>query len=125
VGRGVLLAKLRFAIQQAIAEADLLSTQSVVLVQAVTLFLTAVRREDNTRFLWSMTSMVIRIGQYLGLHRDGAQLGMTSFDTEMRRQLLWHILLLDMRSSEEYDMETTAIFQRICTTPNFLPIWMI
>jgi hypothetical protein len=102
VGQGVLLAKFRFAVQQAIAEADLLSTQSTVLVQAVVLFLTAVRREDDTRFVWSMTSMIVRIGQYLGLHRDGAQLGMTSFDTEMRRRLWWHILLLDMRSSEEH-----------------------
>lgn len=106
VGHGVLLAKFRFAVQQAIAEADLLSTQSTVLVQAVVLFLTAVRREDNTRFVWSMTSMVVRIGQYLGLHRDGAQLGMTSFDTEMRRRLWWHILLLDMRSSEEHGTDS-------------------
>ncbi|RDK36446.1 hypothetical protein M752DRAFT_187146, partial [Aspergillus phoenicis ATCC 13157] len=102
VGRDVLLTKFRFAVQQAIAEADLLSTQSTVLLQAVVLFLMTVRREDNTRFVWSMTSMVVRIGQYLGLHRDGAQFGLTPFNTEMRRRLWWHILLLDMRSSEEH-----------------------
>lgn len=102
VGRDILLSKFRFAVQQAIAEADLLSTQSTVLLQAVVLFLMTVRREDNTRFVWSMTSMVVRIGQYLGLHRDGAQFGLTPFNTEMRRRLWWHILLLDMRSSEEH-----------------------
>lgn len=102
VTRDVLLIKFRFAVQQAIAEADLLSTQSTVLLQAVVLFLMTVRREDNTRFVWSMTSMVVRIGQYLGLHRDGDQFGLTSFNTEMRRRLWWHILLLDMRSSEEH-----------------------
>lgn len=102
VGRDVLLTKLRFAVQQAIAKADLLSTQSTVLLQALVLFLMTVRREDNTRFVWSMTSMIVRIGQYLGLHRDGAQFGLTSFNTEMRRRLWWHILLLDMRSSEEH-----------------------
>ncbi|PCG89223.1 Transcription factor [Penicillium occitanis (nom. inval.)] len=102
VARDVLLTKFRFAVQQAIAEADLLSTQSTVLLQAVVLFLMTVRGEDNTRFVWSITSMVVRIGQYLGLHRDGDQFGLTSFDTEMRRRLWWHILLLDMRSSEEH-----------------------
>lgn len=102
VARDVLLTKFRFAVQQAIAEADLLSTQSTVLLQAVVLFLMTVRREDNTRFVWSMTSMVVRIGQYLGLHRDGDQFGLTPFNTEMRRRLWWHILLLDMRSSEEH-----------------------
>ncbi|KAJ5330331.1 hypothetical protein N7476_000114 [Penicillium atrosanguineum] len=106
VGRVVLLSKFRFAVQQAIAEADLLSTQSTMLVQAVVLFLTAVRREDNTRFVWSMTSMIVRIGQYLGLHRDGSQLGLTSFETEIRRRLWWHIVMLDMRSSEEHGTDS-------------------
>ncbi|OXV08601.1 hypothetical protein Egran_03640, partial [Elaphomyces granulatus] len=44
----------------------------------------------------SMTSVVVRIAQGFGLHLDGADAGLTPFDTEMRRRLWWrNISVLD------------------------------
>ncbi|CAG8909464.1 unnamed protein product [Penicillium egyptiacum] len=92
----------RFATEQALAKAGFLNTQSLVLLQAAVLFLVCVRREDDSKFVWSMTSIVLRLAQSLGLHRDGSNFALKPFETEMRRRLWWHISLLDVRSSEDH-----------------------
>lgn len=44
-----------------------------------------------------MNGLVIRIAQKMGLHRDGEQLGLKPFETEMRRRLWWQIILVDAK----------------------------
>lgn len=92
----------RFAVEQALARANLLNTQSLVLLQAAVLFLICVRREDDSKFVWSMSSIILRLAQGLGLHRDGTNFALKPFETEMRRRLWWHICLMDIRSSEDH-----------------------
>jgi hypothetical protein len=100
--RAAVVKRYRFATEQALARAGLLNTQSLVLLQAAVLFLVCVRREDDSKFVWSMTSVVLRLSQSLGLHRDGTNFALKPFETEMRRRLWWHISLLDVRSSEDH-----------------------
>lgn len=95
----------QFAVEQAMARANLLNTQSVVLIQAVVLFLSALRNEDASRTAWSMTALIFHIAQAMGLHRDGASFGLRPLETEIRRRLWWHICLLDIRSSEYHGCE--------------------
>lgn len=96
----------QFAVEQAMARANLLNTQSVVLIQAVVLFLSALRNEDASRTAWSMTALIFHIAQAMGLHRDGESFGLRPLETEIRRRLWWHICLLDIRSSEYHGCET-------------------
>lgn len=98
--------RFRFATEQALAKANFLNTQSSMLLQAAVLFLIGVRREDDTKFVWSMTALVLRLAQGLGLHRDGTKFGLKPFETEMRRRLWWHIGLLDIRSSEDHGTDS-------------------
>ncbi|KAJ5206849.1 Transcription factor [Penicillium cf. griseofulvum] len=100
--RATAVKRYRFATEQALAKAGFLNTQSLVLLQAAVLFLVCVRREDDSRFVWSMTSIVLRLAQSLGIHRDGTNFALKPFETEMRRRLWWHISLLDIRSSEDH-----------------------
>ncbi|KAJ5347475.1 uncharacterized protein N7506_000728 [Penicillium brevicompactum] len=100
--RTVAVKRYRFATEQALAKAGFLNTQSLVLLQAAVLFLVCVRREDDSKFVWSLTSIVLRLAQGLGLHRDGTNFALKPFETEMRRRLWWHISLLDVRSSEDH-----------------------
>ncbi|KAJ6144381.1 hypothetical protein N7470_008276 [Penicillium chermesinum] len=100
--RATLVRRYRFAVEQALARANFLNTQSMVLLQAAVLFLTSIRREDDSKFNWSMDGLVVRIAQGLGLHRDGTNFGLKPFETEMRRRLWWHICLMDIRSSEDH-----------------------
>lgn len=100
--RKLAVKRYRFAVEQALAKAGFLNTQSLVLLQAAVLFLVCVRREDDSKFVWSMDSLILRLAQGIGLHRDGTNFALKPFETEMRRRLWWHICLMDMRSSEDH-----------------------
>ncbi|GKZ25201.1 hypothetical protein AbraIFM66951_000541 [Aspergillus brasiliensis] len=94
-----------FAVEQALARADLLNTQSITLLQAAVLYLFALRNEDDSRTVWSLTALIFHIAQAMGLHRDGIVFGLKPIETELRRRLWWHICLLDARSSEYHGCE--------------------
>lgn len=100
VSREVALRHYQYAVQQAMARADFLNTQSVTLLQAVVLFLSALRNVDASRRTWSLTALVFHIARAMGLHRDGTAFGLPPLETELRRRLWWHICFLDIRSSE-------------------------
>lgn len=100
--RSFAVKRYRFAVEQALAKANLLNTQSIVLLQAAVLFLICVRREDDSKFVWSMNSVILRLAQGLGIHRDGTNFALKPFETEMRRRLWWHICLMDIRASEDH-----------------------
>ncbi|PSR78258.1 fungal-specific transcription factor domain-domain-containing protein, partial [Coniella lustricola] len=95
-------ARYRFAVEQAMARADLLNTHSLVLLQAVVLFLSALRSHSDSRASWSLTTVIFHLAQAMGLHRDGAVFGLSPFETEIRRRLWWHICILDSRSSDHH-----------------------
>lgn len=102
LARDVAVERYRFAVEQALARADLLNTQSMVLLQAAVLFLSALRNQDDSRTTWSLTVLVFHIAQAMGLHRDGTAFGVRPFETELRRRLWWHILILDSRASDQH-----------------------
>ncbi|KAF4966219.1 hypothetical protein FSARC_6104 [Fusarium sarcochroum] len=95
------ISQFRFALEQALAKANLLNTTNMAILQAFVIYLTVVKCHDDSRFCWTLTSLLVRMGQALGLHRDGQQLGLSPFEVEMRRRLWWSIVSLDLRSSEE------------------------
>ncbi|TVY44870.1 Bikaverin cluster transcription factor [Lachnellula occidentalis] len=109
ISKGLLLKQYRFGTEQALARAGLLNTNEIVTVQAFVLFLVCVRRHDDTRFVWSMTGLAIRVAQALGLHRDGAKFGLPPFDTEMRRRLWWQVCILDIRASEDHGSDPSIL----------------
>lgn len=43
----------------------------------------------------------------MGLHRDGERLGLSPFQSEIRRRLWWHLLSRDGRAGEDYGLENT------------------
>lgn len=109
VERASTLRKYRFAAEQAFARANFLNTQDIMVLQAMTLFLIAVRRSDDSRFVWTLTGLLIRIATSLGVHRDGAQFGLSPFETEIRRRLWWQICTLDVRTSEDHGCDPSIV----------------
>ncbi|KAK6865452.1 bikaverin cluster-transcription factor [Apiospora arundinis] len=105
VPREQALTHFRFAVEQSLARANLLNTQSMTLLQAATCFVLALRNEDDSRTPWSLASLIYHTAQTMGLQRDGTHFGLKPFETEMRRRLWWHICLLDNRSSEYHGFE--------------------
>lgn len=55
-----------------------------------------------------MDGLAIRIAHALGLHREGKRLGLTPFQSEIRRRLWWHLLSRDIRAGEDYGLESTS-----------------
>jgi hypothetical protein len=104
-----LLKQYRFGCEQALARAGFLNTNEIVTVQAFVLFLVCVRRHDDTRFVWSLTGLALRIAQGLGLHRDGTRFNLAPFDTEMRRRLWYHVIILDLRAAEDHGSDPSIV----------------
>jgi Fungal specific transcription factor domain len=60
----------------------------------------ASRQLYNAQSLWLLTGLANRMGQTIGLHREGSLKGVSPFDTEMRRRLWSQILIMDSRSAQ-------------------------
>ncbi|KAI1424524.1 fungal-specific transcription factor domain-containing protein [Xylaria sp. FL1777] len=105
-----LIARYRFATEQALAKANCVTSSELVVLQAFVLFLILVRRYDDTKFSSALTGLVVKIAQSLGLHRDGTHFdNISPFDVEMRRRLWWAICVLDLRSAEDQGCELTVV----------------
>lgn len=102
------LEKFRFAVEQALARGDLLSTRDMTMLQAAVLFLSALPNEQDSRAAWSLTSLIYHIARTIGLHRDGTKFGLKPFEIELRRRLWWQICIIDSRSSEYHCNEPIA-----------------
>lgn len=100
--RETVITRYRFAVEQSLARANILNSQSLIVLQAMVLFLICVRRQDDTRYVWTLAAIVQRIAQGMGLHRDGTTFSLKPFETEMRRRLWWHICILDIRAAEDH-----------------------
>lgn len=53
----------------------------------------------DRHYIWISNGVLVRIAQKLGYHRDGEQLNLTSFETEMRRRIFWQMLMHDSKSA--------------------------
>lgn len=113
--RSVLLSRYRFALEQALARANFLTTEEIVVLQALVIFLICLRRNSDARVIWTLTGLVVRISQTMGIHRDGSHFGLPPFAIEMRRRLWWQICILDVRASEDHGCDPTIIEQTFDT----------
>ncbi|KAF2465369.1 uncharacterized protein BDR25DRAFT_346238 [Lindgomyces ingoldianus] len=107
--RSSLLEKYRFALEQALARANFLYCDETIILQAFVIFLNIIRRNDDARKIWTLTGLVVRIAQTLGIHRDGSHFGLPPFEIEMRRRLWWQVCILDARASEDHGCDPTIV----------------
>lgn len=107
--RNTLLQRYRFGLEQALARANFLYCDEVVILQAFVIFLVLLRRNDDARKIWTLTGLVVRIAQTLGIHRDGSHFNLPPFEIEMRRRLWWQVCILDARSSEDHGCDPTIV----------------
>jgi len=106
VEKSILINQFRFACEQSLAKADFLTSTDIVVAQALALFLVLVRRHDETRFAWTLTAVLVRIAQSMGLHREGTSfVGLKPFEIEMRRRLWWALCVIDLRGAEDQGTE--------------------
>jgi hypothetical protein len=107
--RTTLLQRYRFGLEQALARANFLYCDEIIILQAFIIFLILLRRNDAARKIWTLTGLVVRIAQTLGVHRDGSHFKLPPFEIEMRRRLWWQVCILDARSSEDHGCDPTIV----------------
>ncbi|CAD6571186.1 MAG: hypothetical protein ASARMPRED_004233 [Alectoria sarmentosa] len=87
--------------ESALSNADLLSTKEIGTLQALVIFLTTVRSNDDTMFAWTLFSVAVRLGHSLTLHRESTWSSISPFTREIRRRLWWQMVDLDVRGLED------------------------
>ncbi|KAM3513140.1 hypothetical protein MY11210_003165 [Beauveria gryllotalpidicola] len=100
--------KFRVGFEQAMASAGFLTNPTLILVQAIVIFLFLARRHDSPRFVWMMTGIAIRMAQAIGLHRDGSHFSnLTPYEVEIRRRVWWALCMIDARASGDQGTDLT------------------
>ncbi|EXM14221.1 Zn2-C6 fungal-type DNA-binding domain [Fusarium oxysporum f. sp. vasinfectum] len=86
------LHRYKVGLEQALAQADFLENPTLALLHAVAIYLAALRAHNSGRSVWIINGLALRAAQSIGLHRDGKKLGLSPFESEIRRRL-WCKLL--------------------------------
>lgn len=116
--KAVLIRRYHSAVRSALLRANFTSSLDILLVQAFALYLLSVRQYHEPSSLWILTGTAIRLGQRLGLHRDGTLVGLSPFDTEIRRRVWWRLLALDGQTAELCGAGLSVVFPRYdCKRP--------
>ena len=98
--KGILIRRYHTAVRSALLRANFTSSLDLLLVQAFALYLLSVRQYHEPNSLWILTGTAVRLGQRIGLHRDGSLVGLSPFETEIRRRMWWRLLALDGQTAE-------------------------
>ena len=73
------------------------------------------RHHSGGRSGWTLTGLLIRAAQSIGLHRDGEHFRLSPLDCEIRRRLWWQILGSDARVAEDHGLSVGG-FVGFCDT---------
>lgn len=98
--RETLLSHYTSATKWALSRAKFMGTTSIVVLQALVLHIFSVRNLYGPRTVWTLTGVAIRIAEGIGLHHDGASLGVPPFEAEIRARIWWQLKMHDFRATE-------------------------
>ena len=114
--QSVMLTRMQCATRDALIRAGLLKSSNLMVLQAFMLFLMSMRHRYDSHTLWMLAGVATRLAQRIGLHRDGLDLKLPPFETEMRRRLWWSIIVMEARAGEFCDVGQFGIRNMTWTT---------
>ncbi|KAK4062660.1 transcriptional regulator family: Fungal Specific TF [Trichoderma aggressivum f. europaeum] len=97
----VLLKRYQIALDRLLVTPDFMKRPDVTGLQALAIYVTCSRANELGRPVWVLNGLMIRLARSIGLHRDGASLKLSLFESEMRLRLWWHLCVLESRASED------------------------
>ncbi|OAA58987.1 c6 zinc finger domain containing protein [Niveomyces insectorum RCEF 264] len=74
-----------------------MKTYDLETLQALVIYLISLQGRYNRHAAWILNGVVLRTAQKMGLHRDGEALGLSPFETEIRRRVWWQIIMVDIK----------------------------
>ncbi|OOQ84245.1 C6 transcription factor domain-containing protein [Penicillium brasilianum] len=115
--RSTMIQRFHAAARQALVNASFLKTTEIAVLQAFYLYLLSSRYAYDPHTYWILTGISARIGQRIGLHRDGENLGLSPFEVELRRRLFYQIFPHDSRASQSAGIDYISLPQAWDTRP--------
>ncbi|CAG8877567.1 unnamed protein product [Penicillium nalgiovense] len=95
----IIVAEFQQETESALAKADFVTTNDLTVLQAYIISLLAARSQDQSRRVWTMLSMALRVGQALSLHVPQPPFTVRPFEHEMRKRAWLGIGVLDVAAS--------------------------
>ncbi|EXM14109.1 hypothetical protein V3481_007357 [Fusarium oxysporum f. sp. vasinfectum] len=102
------LLRYRMCLEQSLAQADFLDNPTLTLLQALAIYGAALRVHSSGRAVWIINGLALRSAQSIGLHRDGSSLGLSPFESEIRRRVWWYFQERDSRGAEDYGLQNPS-----------------
>ncbi|CAH0046249.1 unnamed protein product [Clonostachys solani] len=93
------LRRLHVGTKTALAKLDFLNNYDMVVLQTLLLYFFSLENTYNSHATWILGGLIVRLAQKMGYHRDGETLGLTPYETEMRRRIWWQIVLQDSKNA--------------------------
>ncbi|KAF2726527.1 hypothetical protein EJ04DRAFT_480318, partial [Polyplosphaeria fusca] len=118
--REELLLQYRSATEGALGAAGWMTTQEMVVLQALLLFIVSriYSPPNNVRVTWMLCNMALGLAQTMGMHSYNASLSLCRVGSETSRRIWWTLCLLANRISEECGLEASLPL----TMDNLLPL---
>ncbi|RHZ46910.1 uncharacterized protein CDV56_100354 [Aspergillus thermomutatus] len=107
--RTLLLSRYRTGVEHSLLKANFLNSVDMTVLQAFALYLICGRRDENGPDVCALVGVAIGTAMRIGLHTDGAAMGLAPFEVEMRRRLWWQICTLDVRIAEDHGLEPSIM----------------
>ncbi|KAJ5259505.1 hypothetical protein N7478_012486 [Penicillium angulare] len=107
--KDTLLSKYHGATQRSLVNAGFMRSSDLMTLQAHLLYLLSIAIYVDPRSLFCLIGIAVRVATRLGLHRDGAQFGLSPFETEQRKRIWWQLAILDKRMAEMTGSAITAL----------------
>ncbi|MCJ1382447.1 hypothetical protein MMC17_005560 [Xylographa soralifera] len=89
--RSLLLDDFQSSVEAALERVGYASASDLLVLQALYLYVLAMRNRAKPATLFSLMGIAVRIAQRLGLHRDGDLLGLSPMVAEERRRTWWQM----------------------------------
>ncbi|KAL8704293.1 MAG: hypothetical protein Q9201_002547 [Fulgogasparrea decipioides] len=115
--RATLLSHYVAATKAALSRTRFMSSTSIVVLQALVLHILSIRDAYYPRAVWSLTGVAIRIAEGMGMRLDGTLLGLSPFETEIRRRIWWQLRMHNFRAAELSGQAKFRDFELDETTP--------
>ena len=93
--RESLLSRYRSTTKAALSRVKFIGSASLAVLQAFLIHLLSMRDIYDARTLWTLTGTALRMAEGMGLHHDGSFLGLSPFETEIRRRVWWQLKIFD------------------------------
>lgn len=105
--------KYKAATQRALGAARFLATQELRVLQALVLLMSCgIRGGREAEEAWTLTGVVVRLAQHMGLHREEQQhdaAALSPFAAELRRRAWWQVCVLDLHVAEVRGAESSVL----------------